>query len=76
MVKLPWGTSWQDLKDFFRKAGEVERTEVPSYPDGKSRGFGIVRFVNADDARKAIGKFYQRILLKLLMSLNLNNLTI
>jgi RNA recognition motif-containing protein len=53
---LPWDMTWQSLKDVFRRFGEVERTEIASYPDGRSRGFGIVRFADSSAARQAIGK--------------------
>jgi RNA recognition motif-containing protein len=51
---LSWDTSWQDLKDHFRQCGEVERVEVIEGPDGRKKGFGTVRFFNAEDAANAI----------------------
>lgn len=46
---LPPNTSWQDLKDHMRKAGEVGFSEV-------SRGVGYVEYSNADDMKYALRK--------------------
>lgn len=47
---LPPRVSWQDLKDFMRKAGDVVFTEV----DG--RGGGIVEYSNKRDMKYAVEK--------------------
>ncbi|KAG7394369.1 Serine/arginine-rich splicing factor 1 [Phytophthora boehmeriae] len=47
---LPPRVSWQDLKDFMRKAGDVVFTEV----DG--RGRGIVEYSNKRDMKYAVEK--------------------
>jgi arginine/serine-rich splicing factor 1/9 len=47
---LPKGCSWQDLKDFMRKAGDVVFTDVDKYGDG------VVEFSNKDDMDYAVGK--------------------
>lgn len=52
---LSWDTGWRELKDYFRQCGDVERSEVAEGRDGRKKGFGLVRFRNADDARNAIG---------------------
>lgn len=46
--KLPRGCSWQDLKDFMRKAGDVVYTEV------SRDGDGVVEFSNKEDMEHAI----------------------
>ena len=51
---LSYDTSWQDLKDHFRQCGDVERAEVITNADGRSKGFGTVRFVKESDAEAAI----------------------
>ncbi|CAI5711248.1 hypothetical protein KXD40_001512 [Peronospora effusa] len=51
---LPWDTNSQQLKDLFRTVGDVERADIAEYPDGRSRGFGIIRYTNAADASQAI----------------------
>lgn len=51
---LSYETSWQDIKDHFRQCGEVERAEVMTNSDGRSKGFGIVRFFKEADAAAAI----------------------
>lgn len=55
MGNLSWDTGWRELKDYFRQCGDVERSEVAEGRDGRKKGFGLVRFRNADDARNAIG---------------------
>jgi len=51
VTNLPRGCSWQDLKDFMRKAGDVVFTDVDKYGDG------VVEFSNRDDMEYAISKF-------------------
>jgi len=51
---LSWGTGWRDLKDHFAQCGTVDRAEVAEGPDGKKKGFGVIRFHTAGDAQKAI----------------------
>lgn len=51
---LSYDTSWQDLKDHFRQCGDVERAEVMTNAEGRSKGFGTVRFIKEKDAETAI----------------------
>jgi len=51
---LSWETKWQDLKDHFKQCGDVQRAEVMEGSDGRSKGYGTIRFFNARDADKAI----------------------
>jgi RNA recognition motif-containing protein len=53
---LSYETSWQDLKDHFRQCGDVERAEVFTNAEGRSKGFGTVRFFKEKDAEAAIEK--------------------
>ena len=49
--------SWQDLKDHFRQAGEVVRSEIFTQgPGGRSKGCGIVEMASVDDAANAVEK--------------------
>jgi RNA recognition motif-containing protein len=52
---LSFDTTWMELKDHFRQCGDVERSDV-KFSDGKSRGFGTVRFLNSSDAEAAISR--------------------
>jgi RNA recognition motif-containing protein len=47
---------WQDLKDLFRKAGQVLRADVALSVDHRSKGHGTVLFATVEDAQAAIGK--------------------
>lgn len=47
---LPKSCSWQDLKDFMRKAGDVVYTDVDQ------RGDGVVEFSNREDMERAVDK--------------------
>ena len=51
---LSYDTTWQDLKEHFKEAGEVVRADVKSSENGRSKGFGIVRFASPEDAEAAI----------------------
>ena len=51
---LPWGVDWRELKDIFKEFGEVSFVRiVTDRESGKSRWFGFVEFLNAEDAAKA-----------------------
>ncbi|KAF9093478.1 hypothetical protein BGX23_003299 [Mortierella sp. AD031] len=54
---LPFQCQWQDLKDLFRKAGNIIRADVAHGYDGRSRGFGSVLFATHEDAKVAIATF-------------------
>jgi len=51
---LSYDTTWRDLKEHFKQAGEVVRADVKSSDNGRSKGFGIVRFGCPEDAEAAI----------------------
>lgn len=54
---LPFHVQWQDLKDLFRSAGNIQRANVALGGDGRSRGFGSVQYSSKEDAEIAIGLF-------------------
>jgi RNA recognition motif-containing protein len=54
--KLPFRVRWQDLKDLFRKVGNIERADVVLNSENKSKGHGTVLFATIEDAQRAIGK--------------------
>eukprot|EP00629_Pelagomonadales_sp_RCC1024_P017454 CAMPEP_0119261084 /NCGR_PEP_ID=MMETSP1329-20130426/1247_1 /TAXON_ID=114041 /ORGANISM="Genus nov. species nov., Strain RCC1024" /LENGTH=341 /DNA_ID=CAMNT_0007260581 /DNA_START=36 /DNA_END=1061 /DNA_ORIENTATION=- len=51
---LSWQTSWQDLKDHFRTAGNVVHAKIMEERPGRSKGCGIVEFETAEEAANAI----------------------
>ncbi|KAI8368303.1 uncharacterized protein BYT42DRAFT_586086 [Radiomyces spectabilis] len=51
---LPFRVRWQDLKDLFRKAGNVIRTDVALSYDNRSKGHGTVLFATVEEAQHAI----------------------
>ena len=51
---LPFSCQWQDLKDLFRTAGDIQRADIAVSAEGRSRGFGTVLFATPDDAQNAI----------------------
>lgn len=53
---LPFETAWQDLKDIFRRVGNVIRADVLYHPDGTPKGAGIVVFESPADARRAVAE--------------------
>ena len=50
---LPWGVTWQDLKDHFRVAGSVIYADVMKDGD-RSKGCGIVEYERPEEALHAI----------------------
>ncbi|KAJ3445857.1 RNA-binding protein [Anaeramoeba flamelloides] len=50
---LDYSVSWQDLKDYMRKAGEVHFAKILTNYDGYSKGCGIVEFETIEDAKNA-----------------------
>lgn len=59
---LSYRTSWQDLKDLFREAGEVVYADVMRGEDGRSRGCGIVEFSSPEESVFAINNFREHVL--------------
>ncbi|PWZ02327.1 hypothetical protein BCV70DRAFT_61530 [Testicularia cyperi] len=55
---LPFHCQWQDLKDLFRAAGNIQRADVAIGPDGRSRGFGTVLFATQEDAQNAVRLYH------------------
>ena len=54
---IPWRSSWQDIKDFFKEIGPVIRVDIPlNKATRRSRGFATVLFEKAEDAEEAITK--------------------
>lgn len=51
---LPWQTSWQDLKDHMRTAGNVVYADVFLDEFGRSKGCGIVEYSTNSEAMTAI----------------------
>mmetsp|Transcript_19868 Transcript_19868/g.25065 ORF Transcript_19868/g.25065 Transcript_19868/m.25065 type:complete len:501 (-) Transcript_19868:1552-3054(-) len=51
---LAYETSWQDLKDHMRQAGNVDQANILQGEDGRSKGCGIVIYQNVRDASRAI----------------------
>jgi len=56
---LPYHTSWQDLKDNFRSAGNVLRADIITLPNGRSKGAGTILFETREEANKAIDLFHE-----------------
>lgn len=51
---LSYNTSWQNLKDHMRQAGNIDKATILQGPDGKSKGCGIVIYQHPKDAQRAI----------------------
>jgi len=57
---IPWSYTWKELKELFAEYGEVERADVVMGADGRSRGFGTVRFCATDAAQAAISAWHEQ----------------
>ena len=55
---IPWKYTDDDLKPLFEGVGEITQSEVQLGKDGRSRGYGTVRFENAEAAQAAISKVH------------------
>lgn len=55
---IPWKYDWKELKDMFQEIGDVDRADVAFSSSGRSRGYGTVRFLNAEAAQNAIDRFH------------------
>ena len=54
---IPWRSSWQDIKDYFREIGSVIRVDIPiNKATRRARGFATVLFEKQEDAQAAIEK--------------------
>lgn len=53
---LPWRVTWKDLKDLFGGPDVVERAEVVTGADGRSRGFGIVLLKDINNVQACIDR--------------------
>lgn len=59
---LAYETSWQDLKDHMRQAGNVDQANVLQSEDGRSKGCGIVIYQSVRDASRAIRELQNSVL--------------
>jgi len=51
---IPWALEWQDIKDIFKKHGEVNHVKIiKDRETGKSKWYGFVEFETANDAISA-----------------------
>jgi len=56
---ISWDAKSDDLRKLFSECGEIEDAVVITDRDsGRSKGFGFVTFVNAEDAAAATEKFH------------------
>lgn len=54
---LPWSLTSQELHEMFAPCGPIVSAEVVAGRDGRSKGYGTVRFETADAAESAIARF-------------------
>jgi len=59
---LAYETSWHDLKDHMRGAGNVDQANVLQSDDGRSKGCGIVIYQSPRDAARAIRELQNSVL--------------
>lgn len=55
---IPWKYTWKELKPIFEPCGEISRADVVYGRDGRSRGYGTIRFETPEAAEKAIRDFH------------------
>jgi len=59
---LSYDTSWQDLKDRMRQAGNVDQAKIITGEDGRSKGCAIVTYQNVREAERAIRELQDSVL--------------
>ncbi|TIA97317.1 hypothetical protein E3P96_03428 [Wallemia ichthyophaga] len=57
VCNLPYNLQWQELKDIFRAAGNVVRSDVAANQDGSSKGYAVLTFAVETEAIKAVQLF-------------------
>ncbi|KXS12261.1 RNA-binding domain-containing protein [Gonapodya prolifera JEL478] len=57
VTNMPFNLRWQDLKQLFRMAGNVQRADVLLSGEGLSKGIGVVVFETKEEADRAILMF-------------------
>ena len=57
LLQLSFRSTWQSLKDHFKRAGRVDHADVLTAADGRPRGCGTVLLSTKADAARAIGEF-------------------
>lgn len=57
---IPWSYTWKELKDMFADIDGLDRADVVSGSDGRSRGFGTVRFTTPESAQAAIANWNEQ----------------
>jgi len=55
---LSYRTSWQDLKDHMKKAGDVRHADILMDKTDRHAGGGIVEFSHSEDAARAINELH------------------
>ncbi|KXZ44215.1 hypothetical protein GPECTOR_71g576 [Gonium pectorale] len=56
---IPWAYTWRELKDMFAEIGGVDRADVVTGYDGRSRGYGTVKFTTKEAAEAAVARFHE-----------------
>ena len=59
---LSYRTTWYELKDYMRTAGNVAHAKILTSHTGQSRGCGVVEFATPEDAQKAIDELNDTVL--------------
>ncbi|KAJ4476103.1 hypothetical protein C8J55DRAFT_517489 [Lentinula edodes] len=55
---LPYQTTWRDLKDLFRTAGNIICADIDIGADGRPKGSGTAVFETPKDAQQAISMYH------------------
>ena len=53
---LSWSTDEESLADFCNRYGDVEKVSIAKDPEGRSKGFGFVKFYEAADVQKLLSE--------------------
>lgn len=51
---IPWSVEWKEIKTHIAQIANVQRVDIATKPDGRSKGFAIVTMASPHDAKLAI----------------------
>ncbi len=61
VTNFSWNLTEEDMRGIFSEYGDLESVKlITDRETGRSRGFGFVKFANADDADKALNELNGR----------------
>eukprot|EP00117_Sycon_ciliatum_P035231 scpid97024/ scgid26754/ TAR DNA-binding protein 43 len=58
VLGLPWKASTEDVKEYFSQHGQMALCQVNTDSDGRSKGFGFIRFIDPEVNKQMVSTRY------------------